>query len=89
MDASSRVVATSNGNFGKLFDRPFKQAFKYPEHFSRYSATFDGMLEPGIPVPFGDGWQDVKFAPTRAKSVKVYIDSHWAIGGGLNDIQVY
>ena len=26
---------------------------------------------------------------TTAKFVKVHVDSYWAIGGGLNEIQVY
>ena len=89
LDGSNKVVSKHSGSFGRVFDRPFKQAFKYPQHFSRYSPTFDGMLEQGISVPFGDGWQDVKFKPIKAKSIKVYIDSHWAIGGGLNEIQVF
>ena len=37
----------------------------------------------------GDGWQDVKLEAAKAKFVKVYIDSYWAIGGGLNEVQVY
>jgi hypothetical protein len=41
-------------------------------------------------VPFGDGWQTLQFPRGRAaRFVKVYIDSYWALGGGLNEIQVY
>lgn len=88
-DASGKVVGRRAGEFGKRFDRPFRQAFRYPELFSSYGATFKGMLEPGIPVPFGDAWHDVRFEPVRAKFVRVYVESYWALGGGLNEIQVY
>ena len=36
---------TRSKRFGKVFDRPFKAAFKCPEHFGKYSETFAGMLE--------------------------------------------
>ena len=90
LDAQKHVVGRGQGEFGQAFDRPFKAAFMIPEAFSHYGPTFRGMLEPGVKVPFGDGWQSVSFdtAP-RAKFVKVYIDSYWALGGGLNEIQVY
>ena len=89
LDSAGKIVGDAKGNFGKLFDRAFDQAFRYPDYFGSYGATYDGMLERGIPVPFGDGWQDVKFEAAKAKFVKVYIDSHWSIGGGLNEVQVY
>jgi len=90
LDGAGKVVAERKGEFGKVFDRPFKQAFMIPEFFAKYGPTFKGMLEPGIKVPFGDGWQTVSFpgAP-KTKAVKVYVDSYWALGGGLNEIQVY
>jgi len=88
-DGSGKTVARREGAFGKRFDRPFQQAFKYPEFFASYGDTFQGMLEPGVPVPFGDGWHDVAFEPVKARFVKVYVDSYWAVGGGLNEIQVY
>lgn len=89
LDDAGNVMAEQAGEFGKALDRPFEQAFKYPEHFGRYGATFDGMLEPGVKVPFGDGWKDIEFDSVDAHSVKILIDSHWAIGGGLNEIQIY
>jgi hypothetical protein len=88
-NASGRMVARRAGAFGKRFDRPFRQAFKYPKLFASYGGTFKGMLEPGVPVPFGDGWRDVAFGPVKARFVRVYVDSLWAVGGGLNEIQVY
>lgn len=88
-DASGKAVARREGTFGKRFDRPFRQAFRYPELFASYGDTFKGMLEPGVPVPFGDGWRDIAFEPVKARFVRVYVDSFWAIGGGLNEIQVY
>ena len=89
LDESGTVVDEKHREFGKALDRPFEQAFKYPKHFGRYGATFDGMLEPGIKVPFGDGWQDIEFNSVKAHSVKILIDSFWAIGGGLNEVQIY
>ena len=88
-DGSGKVLATRKGAFGKCFDRPFRQAFRFPKLFRSYGGAFRGMLEPGISVPFGDGWHDVAFEPTRAKAVRVRVDSHWALGGGLNEVQVY
>lgn len=47
------------------------------------------MLEPGVAVPFGDGWQEVTFDTTAGtKFVRVVITSYWGIGGGLNEVQV-
>jgi hypothetical protein len=90
LSADGKVAAERKGEFGRALDRPFRAAFRIPEAFSEYGQTFRGMLEPGVKVPFGDGWQTIPFpeAPT-AKFVKVYIDSYWALGGGLNEIQVY
>lgn len=89
LDAAGAPVAAKEGQFGKAFDRPFAQAFKYPELLKSYS-SFTGMLEPGVLVPFGDGWKSVEFenAP-RAKFVKVEVQSYWSLGGGLNEVQVY
>jgi hypothetical protein len=90
LDNKGRVVASRQGEFGRPFDRPFQAAFKIPAAFARYGDTFRGMLEPGVKVPFGDGWQTLQFPRgPAARFVKVYIDSYWALGGGLNEIQVY
>jgi hypothetical protein len=89
LDGTGEVVARSKGHFGAVFDRPFAQAFRYPDFFGRYGDTFKGMLEPGIAVPFGGGWQEIPFDSVRARSIRVYVDSWWALGGGLNEIQVY
>ena len=48
------------------------------------------MLEPGVKVPFGTGWQEIEVPhPGEVRSVRVTIQSYWALGGGLNEIQVY
>ncbi len=88
-DADDQTLATASRRFGKVFDRPFKAAFKYPEYFGKYSDTFAGMLEPGVPVPFGDGWQTTEFKAVQTRKVRIYIDSYWGLGGGLNEVQIY
>jgi hypothetical protein len=61
-----------------------------PQWFNHYTASYAGMLEPGLTVPFGDGWKDVKFDNVKdAKFVRVAIAKYWGIGGGLNEVQVY
>jgi hypothetical protein len=41
-------------------------------------------------VPFGDGWQEVRFASVKGvATVRVIITKYWGIGGGLNEVQVY
>lgn len=68
----------------------FKQAFFVPEWYSRYPESFAGMLEPGLTVPFGDGWNPVPFDAVKGvKSVRVAITKYWGIGGGLNEVQIY
>ncbi len=69
---------------------PFAQALAEPRWFSRYAPSFDGMLEPGLTVPFGDGWKEVSFAALPGVAfVRVVITKYWGIGGGLNEVQVY
>jgi hypothetical protein len=89
-DPSRKLLAARDVMFGKAFDRPFKQAFAEPKWFSRYARTFEGMLDPGLTVPFGDGWKEVVFdAAKDAAYVRVSITKYWGIGGGLNEVQVY
>jgi hypothetical protein len=89
-DPSRKLLAARDVMFGKAFDRPFKQAFAEPKWFSRYTRTFEGMLDPGLTVPFGDGWKEVVFdAAKDAAYVRVSITKYWGIGGGLNEVQVY
>jgi len=89
-DAARKGLAKRDGTFGAVCDRPFRQAFFVPKWFSRYTPTFAGMLEPGVTVPFGDGWREVAFEGVRgAKFVRVVITKYWGIGGGLNEVQVY
>jgi hypothetical protein len=90
LDAERKPLASRDGAFGKVFDAAFRQAFIVPKWFSRYTPTFAGMLEPGLTVPFGDGWQELAFDNVQAaKFVRVEITKFWGIGGGLNEVQVY
>ena len=86
-----KLLASKEGAFGKVFDRPFQHAFFAPKWFDHYTPTFAGMLEPGVTVPFGDGWKEVAFdgAKSGVKFVRVVLTKFWGIGGGLNEIQVY
>lgn len=89
-DAAGKKLAVRSGRFGKVFDRPFAQAFAEPRWFSKYSSVFAGMLEPKLTVPFGDGWQEVAFEPVpNVSRVRVSITKFWGLGGGLNEVQVY
>jgi hypothetical protein len=76
--------------FGRAWDDAFKASFAIPEFFSAYGDSFQGILEPGVIVPFGAGWQDVFVDLDReVRYVRVRVDEFWAMGGGLNEIQVY
>ena len=66
----------------------FRFALVRPEFFP--SAAFKGLLEPGVKVPSGGGWQEIRFRrPLPARYVRVKVLSYWAMGGGLNEVQVY
>ena len=89
-DGEHKPLASQDGMFGRVCDRPFRQAFVVPRWFSRYTPSFAGMLEPQLTVPFGDGWQEVPVssaAPVRY--VRIVVTKYWGIGGGLNEVQVY
>ncbi len=89
-DTQRRMLASQEGRFGQVFDRPFSAAFVAPEWFNHYTPTFAGMLEPGLTVPFGNGWQEINFAGVPAvASVRIVITKYWGLGGGLNEVQVY
>jgi hypothetical protein len=61
-----------------------------PEFFSAYGPTFEGILEPGAKVPFGTGWQDIEIDyPNSVRYVRLSVSNYWALGGGINEIQVY
>jgi hypothetical protein len=48
------------------------------------------MLEPGLTVPFGDGWKEIPFDTVKGISfVRIVITEYWGIGGGLNEVQIY
>jgi hypothetical protein len=89
-DKAHTLLASQEGAFGKVFDRPFAQAFVVPEWFDHYTPSFSGMLEPELTVPFGDGWKELAFEDIEGVAVvRVVITKYWGIGGGLNEIQVY
>jgi hypothetical protein len=61
-----------------------------PKWFARYPQTFAGMLEPGLSVPFGDGWKEADFGKVAGvTAVRVVVTKYWGIGGGLNEIQIF
>ena len=75
---------------GRAYDRPFDAAFAKPKYFGAYGPSFRGVLEPRVKVPFGAGWIDVPVDfEGPAQYVRITIDSFWAMGGGLNEVQVY
>lgn len=89
-DADHKLLTAKEATFGKVFDGAFKQSFVEPKWFSRYSSVFKGMLDPGLTVPFGDGWKDVPMDTVRGvKFVRIVVTKYWGIGGGLNEVQVY
>jgi hypothetical protein len=89
-DTNHKLLTSKDDVFGKVFDRPFKQAFIVPKWFHQYTRSFEGMLDPNLTVPFGDGWKDVSFGNVKEVAfVRIVITKYWGIGGGLNEIQVY
>lgn len=81
---------TARGRFGRRWGKAFKDAFAMPAFFERYGPSFEGVLEPDVVVPFGAGWVHVPVDCGRPASfVRVTADSFWALGCGLNEIQVY
>ena len=90
LNEDGSVAWSKAGSFGKVQDGAFKSAFAKPEFFNAYGATFAGLLEPGVKVPFGTGWQEVEVQhPGEVRAVRVTVQSFWALGGGLNEVQVY
>jgi len=87
---SDEVLWSQPIQFGKPWDRVFKSAFVRPDFFASYGDSFRGLLEPGVRVPFGEGWVDVPIdCKQPAARVRIRIDKYWAGGGGLNEVQVY
>lgn len=90
LNEAGAVIWSKKGSFGQAYDHAFQSAFAKPEFFKAYGVTFQGLLEPGVKVPFGAGWQNIPIdLPDEVHSVRVTIESSWALGGGLNEIQVY
>jgi len=91
LDENAFPAWTAKRRFGRPWDRVFKAAFAIPEYFGSYGAAFEGILEPGVTVPFGAGWVDVPvdFNQRPISYVRITVDSFWAMGGGINEIQVY
>jgi hypothetical protein len=77
-------------SFGRPWDRAFQAAFAKPEFFGSYGEAFQGILEPGVIVPFGAGWLEVPVdLDSEVRSIRLTIINFWAMGGGLNEIQAY
>ncbi|MEE8450528.1 MAG: hypothetical protein V3R99_01400 [Thermoguttaceae bacterium] len=77
-------------SFGRPWDRAFQAAFAKPEFFGSYGEAFQGILEPGVIVPFGAGWLEVPVdLDSKVRSIRLRIDKYWAMGGGVNEIQAY
>ena len=90
LDEDSVPVWSKPVVFGRPWDRSFQAAFARPEFFGSYGEAFRGILEPGSTVPFGTGWQDIDVDyRQQVRSVRVKVDKYWAMGGGLNEVQVY
>jgi hypothetical protein len=90
LDNAQKVVSRHAGSFGRVWDGAFRSALAKPQFFSGYGPAFAGMLEPGAKVPFGSGWQEITVdRPLPVRYVRVNILSYWAMGGGLNEVQVY
>lgn len=90
LDDAGEAVACQAGSFGRAWDSAFRFSLVRPEFFPGYGTAFRGMLEPGVKVPFGSGGQELEFRqPLQARYVRVNVLSYWAMGGGLNEVQVY
>ena len=77
-------------SFGRPWDRAFQAAFARPELFGSYGKAFQGILKPGVVVPFGAGWLEVPVdLDSKVRSIRLTINNFWAMGGGLNEIQAY
>ena len=102
-DRRERSVLFVRGGQGRpdyfLFDDVRQQAPRWhawtwhlwnSKWFDHYTPTFAGMLEPGLTVPFGDGWKKIAFPSVPGvAAVRVAITKYWGIGGGLNEVQDY
>ncbi|MGA2064291.1 MAG: hypothetical protein ABSG86_04960 [Thermoguttaceae bacterium] len=90
LDDALKVVSRHAGSFGRVWDRAFRSALVKPKFFAGYGPAFSGMLEPGAKVPFGSGWQEIVVdRPVPVRYVRVKVLSYWAMGGGLNEVQVF
>lgn len=61
-------LGSHNLSFGRAWDRAFRAAFARPKFFDSYGQAFQGILEPGVMVPFGAGWLEVP-AGWRCRSI--------------------
>jgi len=90
LDDSDTPLWSRDLSFGRPWDRAFLAAFAEPEFFDSYGKAFEGILEPGVRVPFGVGWLEVPVdLDFKVRSIRVKINKSWAMGGGLNEIQAY
>ena len=70
LDAGRRLLDEKEGAFGRVCDRPFRRAFVVPKWFDHYTPSYAGMLEPGLTVPFGDGWREVALRAHGRREVR-------------------
>lgn len=90
IDDEEKPVWSLDVPLGKPHDHAFQASFVRPDFFASYGDAFRGMLEPGVRVPFGEGWVEVPVEYDQPVShVRIRIEKFWAVGGGLNEVQVY
>jgi hypothetical protein len=90
LSSRGETIWTKEVTFGRPWDRPFEASFAFPEFFDSYGDSFQGILEPGVPVPFPATWLDLPVdVDHEVRKVRVRLESFWALGGGLNEIQIY
>ena len=90
LDSEEKPLRSHKVTFGRAWDRVFGAAFAKPEFFSSYGKAFAGILEPDVTVPFGDPWQELTIDYDQpVHFVRVEVEQFWALGGGLNEIQIY
>jgi len=90
LSGKEEILWTKVLTLGSPRDRPFQASFAFPRFFDSYGDSFKGILEPGVPVPFPATWHDIPVDLDRnVRHVRVRIESFWALGGGLNEIQIY
>ena len=90
LSGGREVLWSKAVTFGRPWDGPFTASFAFPQFFDSYGNSFQGILEPGVVVPFPTAWSDVPVdLDHEVAHVSVRVDTFWTLGGGLNEIQIY